>query len=88
MLRVVVHTTIASANSRSGTVWFVIETEASSVAQLYDRLCENGVIYGDKLITEQEDDGTRRIVRRDPMIISENVLATIGTCHFEYAEGE
>lgn len=88
MLRVVVHTTIASATSRSGTVWFVIEVEAETVSEIYDYLCEHGAICGKKLVTEQDEDGVRRIVRRDPMIISANVLATIGTCHFEYAEAE
>lgn len=69
--------------------WFAMEVaDAASVAECYRQLCDHGVILGERLKLDggAEENGTRVIVAREPIIVGRGIVATIFSLPFDLTD--
>ena len=85
-IRLTVHTTLPSRNGSSGTIWFVLEADFNTMADLHEALSEDGSIYGQRVYTRNLESGKKVVTHRTPVIVGLATVATIAPCHVDYED--
>lgn len=87
MIKAIVTTTIVSRHDTQRLIQFPLEIEdASSIAEVYAILTEEGALHGKRVNFDFLRDGRRMVRERIETIVGINAVATLAPCHYEYFE--
>lgn len=68
-------------------VWFFFESDHEDLADLHDALVADGSVFGQRLESEPDGRGGRRITSRFDFVLSGDVVATICPPTYAITEG-